>query len=277
MRKVSTSHAAILTRDFKVSLPAPEYASTQVDTYIQSGFFRFLEEALPLVLEVSPNRYKDLSYSNAARIIDILKVSPSVSRMQAAKVSRGPKKDLRKNYRSGQNLISVDLVSANYNCHRLFDPDLPLTWEDFCEEHKVPPVLALSKRWRQVVFGQIVPKRLRVVQGHEMAQVRKSLEDAGYEVIFCQADEVVVRGDPEDVEVVGTLSNASTALPLRTTLYNIHGINKQSAIRSYGDQRHLFGVPAMLYPKMFAEHILGREATVQERTFYVEGQKAVWA
>ena len=91
-------------------------------------------------------------------------------------------------------LLSFDLRSANYNIIKQFDGcgDLGESWDEMCSTMFIHPVLISSKSFRQVVFGNLNPKRSGKIQLFRMNEVADRLEREGHKnrIVSISNDEI---------------------------------------------------------------------------------------
>jgi hypothetical protein len=112
----------------------------------------------------------------------------------------------------GDFLLSLDVPSANYTILKCFDEagDLPDRWEDFCAVQRVHPVLAASKSYRQLVFGNLSADRSQRLQHAFITGFLKVLEEGGLggdRIVFISADELVLRLGSTEGEATETEQN----------------------------------------------------------------------
>lgn len=107
-----------------------------------------------------------------------------------------------------KTFISLDLKHANFNVFRMYDPELVLgfdTYEDMIGSVTKFDYFKKSKYLRQVIFGNMLPKKQQRLQKWVMSQIISVLHnDVGIamtDFVSASADEVVFAVDPKDIDL----------------------------------------------------------------------------
>lgn len=107
----------------------------------------------------------------------------------------------------GKTFISIDLKHANFNVFKMFDPELVLyfdTYEDLVGSITKFDYFKKSKYLRQVIFGNLLPKRQQKLQKWVISRIITVLhEHVGIpmeDFVTSSSDEVVFVIDPKDAE-----------------------------------------------------------------------------
>lgn len=268
---------------YKVPLPYPEVWRQQVSTYCQVDQYAHLVDCLSAfdALYEEDENPKGLQYLMIKILSEKIRQTKAFEALDGFRVhGQGPTKVDKRTSNYDTDLISVDMVEANWSCIRNFQgPDK--TWVEFLQGQDVHEAFQRSKYFRQVIFGQLTPKRMRQFQAVQMQKVSDRLEAAlGAEVVFRQADEVQVKKSAgvtvENVQeaLSGLLGDA---LPLRVEEFRLEvGRFGTKVMCKPGQGPRLYGVPATRHPALFALLILGRHPTEGEKTFIHDGIPAKW-
>lgn len=105
----------------------------------------------------------------------------------------------------GKTFISIDLKQANFNVFKMFAPELVLnfdTYEDLVGSITEFDYFKKSKYLRQVIFGNLLPKRQQKLQKWVISRIINVLHDhVGIpmeDFVTSSSDEVVFVIDPKD-------------------------------------------------------------------------------
>ena len=204
----------------------------------------------------------------------------------------------------GNFLLSLDFSSANFQSLKIFDStnELKNSWMKLCEHFKIHPIVASSKSFRQVVLGNLNPKRFQKIQHMHMLKLVEELTEVidPSLIIFISHDEVVVNlGNDEKIAFEMTekllecvefirsrrLSKMETWMEVKPTIFNMKKVSKgiyvktifsttgTSLIEMY---KTLFGCPGNMYYINLKQHILGTEIEDRDCFFMVENRLAKW-
>jgi len=159
------------------------------------------------LLERSLKRYGDeesffLAMKNARNgIIDHVKTHPDYESLGCAKVRFQQDKERKVAQKSiykvdfcGRNMVSLDLVKANFQSFYLNAPDIVNnkdTYEEFVKDFTDDEYFIKSKKIRQVIFGNLNPKRQMTITKHMMYAIRHQLDWYSTDVLTLSEDELV--------------------------------------------------------------------------------------
>lgn len=159
-----------------------------------------------LVSELGYQPYRALVSGLKTRVIDHVKentayVAFNAMDMDAYKIEKREYKQDSVTFYSidhcDRKWISVDLVTANFNALRSVDPEIVDgcdTYGEFVSRFNESDVELDLKPLRQVIFGNLNPKRQQVVQKYLLHNLMTAFSDAFPDVVFhgTTADEFVV-------------------------------------------------------------------------------------
>lgn len=182
--------------------PYFSYFVELMDPYYQIKDKIKLMEADLALMNVSEfvSQYRKIS----ERAIEVLKENPEFKQFNEATLSLTPPPQgfaqSQKLYTSSHKdrlICSVDLVKANFSvllAHNASIFDQAKTYEDWMSKFTSSKYLQGSKKIRQVIFGNLNPKRQQTVQRHYMSWVKHYLMQSGLqesEILLASSDELV--------------------------------------------------------------------------------------
>jgi hypothetical protein len=187
-----------------------------------------------------------------------------------------------------QFYLSVDLKESNYNVFKMFDGknELPDTFGDLIEELKLHPILK-TKSYRQLIFGNLLPKKVRKIQKN---YINKLLLYVEKEFVSVNNDEIIYNGDEDFIIDLYNKINSSeiNEMPITFKIYSeeeVDGIK----IRNYLnfetfineripliEYKKLWGVSGDLYHFYFKKYILEEEIEDRDLYFYHNKKLAKW-
>lgn len=298
---------------FKLNVPVEEHFEYYIQTLSKSFEFK---DIVSLVNEYSKfedwlkeNGYNNVGHYKMGYAYDLIKnhlsLSEAYTRCQALDYSQVKfyEKDHLKMY-EGNFMLSLDFSSANFQSMKIFDKEnnLKMSWAALCSYLKIHPMLASSKSFRQVVFGNLNPKRFQKIQHFH---ILKLVEDLGKvfpleNIIFISHDEIVLNlGDDKDIafkrveqisDVVQSiketrLNNGETWMYVKYSIFKMNKISKgiylkeiyfatdDSIVKFY---KTLFGCPGNMYYINFKKHVLEEDVEDRDCLFTLENRLAKW-
>ena len=200
----------------------------------------------------------------------------------------------------GEYLLSLDFVSANYSVLKTFDSDNEIcySWAEFCKIYDVHEALAISKSFRQVVFGNTSPKRLSTFQHNKIMKIIDYLKSCGWEddeFVFISHDEIVLKiKGPEDVENIQNsyeqIKVAASGMDIKPTVFSLKKIKKNIFIKTIFDVKSdlmgfgklklffkqsyskLHGVPGNKFFYFYKKYILEQPLDERDLVFMLDGE-----
>lgn len=91
-----------------------------------------------------------------------------------------------------KNLLSIDMVKANWQMWNLLGLTDNKGYEEFIKQFQASDYQASSKILRQVLFGEIHPKRIQKMEKYFTHKVASALQKSNFKLLTCTADEMVV-------------------------------------------------------------------------------------
>lgn len=199
-------------------------------------------------------------------------------------------------------LMSIDFSSANYSALKTYDKDNELfeNWDELCEKKHIHPVLAKSKSFRQLVFGNTSPKRLQRHQHRNTVKIINELIDFyGFvedDFVFISHDEFVVKLRPDHKLAVSRfiklirsvdeiINKLDIGMKVHSRVYKNEAIDKKMSVQTIYNikmgglsESHLVlhQVPGDKYFKIFKKYILKESIDNRDLLFVNNGDLAIW-
>lgn len=183
-----------------------------------SGTMTHLEGLMQEVIdgEKLSNSEGFYAYSASVRDVIIKHISSkpeydALNNMKLPAYEHTEKKQLYQANNNNQVFVSLDLIKANFNCLKHYDSALVdnLTYNKFIKQFTPYDYFVESKQLRQVIFGNLNPKRQQYLQKMIMSQLitkvreNDSLANVIMEISASSSDEVVFKLMPNvDVNAV---------------------------------------------------------------------------
>jgi hypothetical protein len=118
---------------------------------------------------------------------------------------------LYKSHNHNKTFISVDLIKANFQCLKFINPEIVghfNSYNDLISNFTEFDYHIQSKKIRQVIFGNLNPKRQATVQKYIMSLLINELTDQGLEkenILNCTSDELIFEYKPEYENILNKL------------------------------------------------------------------------
>lgn len=191
-----------------------------------------------------------------------------------------------------KTFISLDLKHANFNVFKMFNKELTLGFETYAE--MVGSVTDFdyfkqSKHLRQVIFGNMLPKKQQKLQKFVMAKLITMLnEDVGIDMddfVSASTDEVVFAVSKQDIEPFVAMIERKMADNEVTKVYAPWVRVEAFDLLSIGDKKFFVkencldgavdfkGIPSFLFLQIYKKY-LNAEPQYLDKVFYHEGYLA---
>jgi len=280
-----------------VQEPMFSYMINEVDTHFKSkDKLKLLED----VVDALGSEEAFFSESNRVKndIIQNIQSTPVYKQLQDDKLTKydiepnGIKqKDIYTMENVNRTFISLDLVKANFNVMKMYDSSLTLgyqTYDELVSSVTDFDYFKKSKYLRQVIFGNMLPKKQQKLQKWVMRQLVEMLnKDIGIDMndfVSASADEVLFAIDPKDADkFVGMIerklkSNDNTsdfAAWVRVEAFTLKSIgNKKFFVKEFLDSTIEFkGIPSFLFMQVY-KRFVNKEVIKMDKMFFHEGYLA---
>lgn len=266
---------------FDVLSKSKEYENIKV----QAETFKAFEESIGA--EVTGYKFKCMD-----RLVDYVKQSKTYEKLQTmifepAFTISEIKRTLEVS--SDTIFISMDIRSANFTALQSINVENEFegSWEDLCMKHNVHPVLASSKSFRQMVFGNTNPKRIQKVQHAIMMKVYDNLVSRNMKdkIVFLSHDEIVLKAeDSANASLCEAELNISQPahIPFKISRYKMERVGKNIFVktmldRSYNENyKTLLGCPGNEFYMYFKHFILKEKIEERDLYFWNNDRLAKW-
>lgn len=192
----------------------------------------------------------------------------------------------------GEIICSIDLIKANFAVIKAFNPLMVSqaeTYSDFFDKYSDNSYLKESKKVRQVIFGNLNPKRQQTLQRYYMSWVKEYLAQAGLEegqVLLASSDELVFKvKDMEETKklVAQVFTQPQIAIlnkDYRATFFKLKKVHPEYDyfVKEYISPEgkiEFKNIPAQ-YLAQVVRYYLQQDAHVFDRKFIVDGQVATF-
>ncbi len=308
------------TKLFKINIPVTEefgyYINTLKKSREYSAIDMLVDDFIGFEEWVVENGHSGV-HSYKMKTLDLIKdyilgtTAYALLQEKSMPGTKFEKRDWLNQNTEGEMLLSLDFKSANYSVLKTFDDikknELKESWEKLCDSLGVHKMLASSKSFRQLVFGNTNPKRLQVFQQESIMKVVKHLKDLGYNddiFVFISHDEIILKVfNASDVlrliNDVELFSKTSNKMVLRSTLFSLKKLRKNTFIKTkYYIQKGiiddeskeqwtqppsfqqvyktLHGVPGNKFYMFFKEYILGEALEDRDLLYYSDDELCKW-
>jgi hypothetical protein len=161
-------------RDYQLPIPIHEspYFMHFIKVYNAMDKYKMFVESIKLTHSLYGKSLKDYSFKLQKEVVASIRDSPGYQRLTKDKTwldrsnlqsihethiySRKKKNDDSQNIT--KYYISIDIIKANYNTMRSYDPSIfkdTNSWEDFMATFTTVPYFINSKFFRQIIFGNL--------------------------------------------------------------------------------------------------------------------------
>jgi len=298
---------------YKLNIPVEEHFEYYIQTLSHSFEFKDISLLVNNYAEfeewLHENGYNNVGHykmgSVYERMKDYLLMSEAFARCQEFNYSdvKFYEKDNLKMH-EGNYMLSLDFSSANFQSVKIFDYEnkLKSSWKELCNSLNIHPMIANSKSFRQVVFGNLNPKRFQKIQHYHILKLVGELEMIfpTEDIISISHDELMVNlGNIETIanqkadhvlQVVREIKqkrigDGETWMEVKPTLFKMKKISKgvyvksiyfattDSIVEAY---KTLYGCPGNMYYMNFKKHILEEEVEERDCLFVLENRIAKW-
>lgn len=186
-----------------------------------------------------------------------------------------------------KTMCSIDLKKANFNSMRYYNFDLvnyAETYEDFISKYTAESYMKESKQLRQVIFGNLLPKKQQAIQKVIMGRIINAILDKmDVTLTTMGTDEVIIHEVGSETSFFSVLSNLTEVIPIelldmlkieRFQLLHAHPTKPFYAKLTTG-HLEIKNTPAVYYPQVY-KHLLSIPIEVKDLLFEYEGERATF-
>jgi hypothetical protein len=184
-------------------------------------------------------------------------------------------------------MYSIDLKKANFNSMKYYDPDLvngKKDYVDFISEYTDDPYMKESKQLRQVIFGNLLPKKQQSIQKAIINMIAdRILSKIPTKVTSMGTDELIIHGITEKTRVFDILFNLIGAIPTdlihlvkieHFRLLHVHH-TKPFYVKVTENNIEFKNVPTIYYPQVY-KHYMDLPIGPKDLLFEYEGEMATF-
>lgn len=194
-----------------------------------------------------------------------------------------PYKNLYIPENSGKNFISIDLIKANYTALKRYSSKLvldTLTYEEFIKKFTPYEYFIQSKQIRQIIFGNLNPQKLQILQKKIMISILGFIQNNYYKIpnenIYSLSfDEIIIFNNNEekyyDDEFVIKLKESMNMFNARANSFILKKLGDYNFyMKEFKDGNVEFkGIPSYFMPQVI-KHLSGEDLKAQDMLFYFE-------
>lgn len=178
----------------------------------------------------------------------------------------------------GRTLISVDLEKANFNSMSLFGLKEELGIQNYQELLQKATDLDYymnSKMIRQVIFGDLNPKRQQRMQKYVINQLCEKLKEAGYQLSSASTDEIIIDSGVTVEQVKKVLENVDEKFKFfKVESFTLEKVTEDSSFYvkhiENGAKIEFRSVPSYLFAQVYKQYY-GKELCDNDLTFSHDG------
>lgn len=265
---------------FDLNVPSYEDFDYYKSLYSRVGRHSNLDELVSMYTELEnevPDMFtyrmectdKLVQYIESTRAFNDLNLDPMVPDLRVDKNFR---------YESGRYYVSFDLIKANWQAVKSYDPDfineMKGSWEELVAHLGIPPIFARSKQLRQYVFGNLNPKRLMKVQ----RKIVQSLIDKLPNPDCVKHDEVIFSFDElhQAYAFIGGVTDNFHTKVFTVDVRDGYRINNYINIDGEIYDSEPVGCNGHKYFMVLKQDVFDEPLDVRDLYFRMDGELAVW-
>ena len=173
-----------------------------------------------------------------------------------------------------KTFVSIDLIKANFNAFKNFGIIKYNNYSEFVESVTPCFYFVESKQIRQVVFGQLMPKKQVIIEENAILKILDTLSISNEDhIIIVNKDELIIEVG-EDFNLESFKETIDSEFPLRIEKFKLLGLRDKKEklyfIKDYGDDKELKAVPKVYYVQAYKK-MMGIDIVDKDLTFFYEG------
>ena len=184
--------------------------------------------------------------------------------------------------------ISIDIKEANFTSFNYVNEDIlkANTYKEFMSNYTDYDYIINSKYIRQVIFGNLNPKKQQKIQKEMIAKIYNFIKnDLNYEggvfdIFSYTSDEIVFEVDRTSFNKLLNITNVLGTLPfydsINIQLFKLNNFYKEYYVREYIDDKGIYKrefkkCPSTIFPQLYKKYY-NIEIDEIDRKFYYENQ-----
>lgn len=271
-----------------------QYTLKTLDPYYNSlSKYNLLKEYIDKLKETTTS-YEEEFYAINKKVVDHSiqsikqnKAYQDFIEMDMSKFKHGltiPKNNqLYKSHNHGKRFVSVDLVKANFQSLKFVNSDIVLgfdSYEEFLKQFTDLNYHLKSKKMRQVIFGNLNPKRQQTVQKYIMSQLTNKLIKLGLDknnILNCTSDELIFEYKEEQSYIISQLieNNILPNIDFHVEIFDLYKFNIDKPFyykKDLDNNISLKGIPNHSVLECI-KTLENKEITEMDLQFLFEGRK----
>ena len=191
---------------------------------------------------------------------------------------------------NGKQFISIDIRKANFFSMKTYDSSIlnnASTWNNFLEEYTSLEYYHESKQLRQVIFGNLSPKRQQAIQKSVCLEIADTLKDIDerLDVVIVSTDEILILNHPYPSDGVPVFTEllekklGYTEADLRVEAFELEQIHpeKPNFVKRnlITDEITFKTVPQVFFAQVFKQYF-GTHINKMDLSFFHEGLVATF-
>lgn len=181
----------------------------------------------------------------------------------------------------GKNLISVDLEKANFNVLNMIGLGKEIqanSYNQLLSKFTNDEYYFISKKIRQVIFGDLNPARQQRIQKFVINQLCKKLKENGCILSSASSDEIIIQNqdmNSKDIkEILKDVPEEYKFFRVEDFIFEKIDSNNdffvKTTLTNNGFKKEFKNVPSHFFAQVYKKH-LGQESNEYDLLFYHEG------
>lgn len=270
------------TKLFDLNVPVMEHFDYYIEQLSKTEKFKDIKNLLNLFEEADLGIENIYEYrmSKSNEIINFIKTTTAYNELCYDSMLDFPTNKSFE-YESGVLYLSIDMRSANWTSLKKYDQfnDLGDTYPDLLRKFKMPEVFIYSKYLRQLIFGNVNPKRQQKVQRSIMQEdiVRKYSEMFSVECV--RSDEVIFKFNK--FEDISPILKSLDSDKYRAKLFSVERVEdfRINTVYDFSGNilyKEMSGVSGNQFYIKLKQYITGEKLDIKDLYFVNDGKLAVW-
>jgi len=224
----------------------------------------------------SEENFFQLSSKVTNNVIDYVKNQDGFKKLEKEKLSVSnnnvKKETLYQEKNNGKTFVSIDLIKANFNAIKHYEESiLPDTYEELVRMFTEYDFFVESKYIRQVIFGNLLPKKIQVIQKQIIADLAETL--SYYNISTSSSDELIIETD--DIDRVKELVNSKYDF-LRIEKFKLNNFFKDYYVKEFESGNIEFKQCPIVFFLQIYKIFHNMEIVELDRKFYFEKMLATF-
>jgi len=198
-----------------------------------------------------------------------------------------PKQNIYNPNFDGKYIVSIDLKKANFNSMRYYDKDLVNDtdkYRDFIAKYTAQPYMTESKQLRQVIFGNLLPKKQQSIQKVIIHKICDAiLANMDVKIASAGTDEILILDVSRDncLDLMAELilnvipPNLLNMVKLESFMVKHVHPTKPFYVKIFEGKVEFKNIPTVYYPQVY-KHFFKLPVENKDLYFEYEGERAAF-